>query len=162
MSCLVVFLHEHCSDLCSVRGESFFLPWLDGDAEIIAFLNILLNFATAEFGSAGFFTVPVRGNIIIVRICRKKTAGWAALPVCSAAVGIKSERFQNSSSNKSRRGVRGDTAVGRLLLGYNVLRDDSVTRAGRLWTVWRVLRDSSANCEDLLRRVRPFLCLNQA
>lgn len=99
------------------------------------------NFATAEFGFAGFFTAP---------------------PVCSAAVGIKSERFQNSSSNKSRRGVRGGTSVERLLLGYNVLRDDSVTRAGQLWTVWRVLRDSSANCEDLLRRIRPFLRLNQA
>lgn len=103
--------------------------------------------------------VPVSRNLIIVR---KKMSGWAAPPVCSAAVGIKSKRFRNSSSNKSRRGVRGDSSVGRLLLGYNVLRDDSVTRAGRLWTVWRVLRDSSANCEDLLRRVRPSLRLNQA
>lgn len=126
------------------------------------------NFATEKFKfTGGFFTLPVKKTKPLSEpYLQEEPANCAPPSVCSAAVaaaGMKSERFQNSSSNKSRReGAGGDTAAARLLPGYNMLRDDSVTQAGQLWTVWSVLRDSSANCEALLRRVRCFFRLNQA
>lgn len=39
---------------------------------------------------------------------------------CFAAVKMKAERFQNSTSNKSRRERRRDTFAGPLLPGYNM------------------------------------------
>lgn len=145
------------------------MPWLSGEADIFAFRGMnSLPFGDSKLCNRGvqvcrFFTVPAKKTKPLSDPnLQEEAAGRAPPPVCSAAAEMKSERFQNSSSNKSRReGGRGDTPVGQLLLGYNMLRDDSVTRAGELWSVWSGLRDSSANCEALLRRIPWFFCLNQ-
>lgn len=73
----------------------------------------------------------MRGNIIIVRICGKK---------CLDEPHLLFVRKQSELSQKGSKIVpltspaegSEETPVGRLLLGYNVLRDDSVTQAGQL------------------------------
>lgn len=64
LSCLhsEAFLPKHCADLCSLRGESYFVPWLSGDAEIIAFRGINMRWQQTlqQIQVFRFFMVPVK------------------------------------------------------------------------------------------------------